>query len=65
MRVTTAFKWTLAAAAVTVYFAVPGYRYYVIGSWVAFKIIKDKKGNRYRVVPKQSAHYKRLVGSAS
>ncbi|MDF2650946.1 MAG: hypothetical protein K0Q73_6751 [Paenibacillus sp.] len=57
-----ATKWIMAAAAVTVYVAVPAYRYYVIGAWVAHKILNDKQGNRYRVVNKQSSHYKRLIG---
>ncbi|MBD0381266.1 hypothetical protein [Paenibacillus sedimenti] len=54
-------KWILAAAAVTVYVAVPAYRYYVIGAWVAHKILNDRPG-RYRVVSKQSRDYKRIVG---
>lgn len=57
-----AAKWALAAAVVTVYAAVPAYRYYVIGSWIAYKILRDKGPRRYRVVQRESRHYKRLVG---
>jgi hypothetical protein len=54
-------KWAIALTAAAVYFTIPGYRYYVIGSWVAYKIIHDKP-RKYRVVAKESNHYKRLVG---
>lgn len=53
-------KLVMAAAAVTVYFAFPPYRYYVIGSWVAYKILNDK-ARPTRVIPKGSAQYKRIV----
>lgn len=53
-------KIVLAAAAVTVYVVCPAYRYYIIGSWVAYKILNDKPG-RYRVVPKGSRTYQRVL----
>lgn len=65
MRASKAAKWALATAAITVYFTCPAYRYYVIGSWVFYKIVRDKPSKRYRIVSKGSQHYKRLVGGAS
>lgn len=53
-------KAFLAAAAITVYIALPAYRYYMIASFVGMRIMGDRP--RYRVVPKWSKHYKRLVG---
>lgn len=53
-------KALLAAAAITVYIALPAYRYYMIASFVGMRIMGDRP--RYRVVPKWSKHYKRLVG---
>lgn len=55
-------KLAMAAVAVTVYVTVPAYRYWVIGSWVAYKIANDRGSTRYRIVSKQSKHFKRLVG---
>jgi hypothetical protein len=46
-------KFIIAAAVVTVYIVFPAYRYYVIGSWVAYKIMNDKP-RQYRVIPKGS-----------
>jgi hypothetical protein len=54
-------KWLIAAAAVTVYVACPAYRYWVIGSWVAVKVLRDKP-LKPRVIPKGSRQYNRLVG---
>lgn len=53
-------KLVLAAAAVTVYVVCPAYRYYVIGSWITYKILKDKPG-RYRVIPKGSKLYSKVL----
>lgn len=53
-------KLIMAAAAVTVYIVCPAYRYYVIGSWVGYKILHDKP-RRYRVVPKGSKAYVRVL----
>ncbi len=55
-------KIAMAAAAVTVYIVCPAYRYYIIGSWVAYKILSDKPG-KYRVIPKGSRLYNRIVRS--
>ncbi|MFD1953754.1 hypothetical protein ACFSL6_17600 [Paenibacillus thailandensis] len=46
-------KILLAAAAVTTYIAFPAYRYYVIGSWIAYKIMTDRPRS-YRIVAKGS-----------
>lgn len=54
-------KWFLAGSAIAVYFIAPGYKYYVIGSWIAYKIMQDKQ--RYRVVPKSSKAYHRIMAS--
>lgn len=35
-------KTTLALSAVAVYFLCPAYRYYIIGSWVGYKIMNNK-----------------------
>ena len=53
-------KLALAAAAITVYVVCPAYRYYVIGSWITYKILNDKPG-RYRVIPKGSKLYARVL----
>lgn len=53
-------KTVFALAAVTVYIVFPAYRYYVIGSWIGYKILKDKP--RTNVVPKGSKLYKRVLG---
>ncbi|MDR6884860.1 hypothetical protein J2X61_006674 [Bacillus sp. 3255] len=53
-------KTAFALAAVTVYIVCPAYRYYIIGSWIGYKIMNDKP--RFRVVPKGSKTYNRLVG---
>lgn len=58
-------KWIAAAAIMTVYFCVPAYRYYVIGSWIAYKIASDKRMPRYLVVAKGTKHYNRLVGKGA
>lgn len=42
-------KTTLAISAVAVYFLCPAYRYYVIGSWIGYKIMNNKPP-RIRVV---------------
>lgn len=56
-------KVVLAAAAVTVYAVCPAYRYYVIGSWIAYKILSDKPG-RYRVIRKGSRLYEKVLKGA-
>lgn len=56
-------KLVIAAAAVTVYIVCPAYRYYVIGTWIAYKIMNDKPG-KYRVIPKGSKLYTRVLKSA-
>ena len=35
-------KTVLAVSAVAVYFLCPAYRYYVIGSWIGYKIMNNK-----------------------
>ena len=57
-------KAAVAISAVTVYILCPAYRYWVIGSWVGYKILKDKPLVKYRVIPKGSRLYKRVVGGA-
>ncbi|MEC0239437.1 hypothetical protein P4H66_06155 [Paenibacillus dokdonensis] len=52
-------KVALAAAAVTVYCLCPAYRYYVIGSWIGLKIMRDKP-RKPRVVPKNSRLYEKV-----
>jgi hypothetical protein len=59
MKVKTVF----AIAAVTVYVICPAYRYYVIGSWIGYKILRDKP--RTNVIPKGSKVYNRLVGKTA
>jgi hypothetical protein len=54
-------KLIMAAAAVTVYFAFPPYRYYVIGTWVAYKILNDKP-RPPRVIRKGSKQYLKITG---
>ncbi|MCA0754887.1 hypothetical protein KP806_07480 [Paenibacillus sp. N4] len=54
-------KVLIAAAAVTVYVVCPAYRYYVIGSWVGYKIMSDKP-RKPRVIPKDSKLFKKIVG---
>jgi hypothetical protein len=56
-------KVLMAAAAVTVYVVCPAYRYYVIGSWIGYKILNDKPG-RYRIVPRGSKTYSRVLKGA-
>ena len=52
-------KGVLAAAAVSVYFLCPAYRYYVIGTWIGLKIL-DNKPKRVYVIRKGSRLYDRL-----
>lgn len=54
-------KVIMAAAAVTVYVVCPAYRYYVIGSWIAYKILSDKP-RKPKTIPKGSKLYARLTG---
>lgn len=54
-------KLLFVAGAITVYFAFPAYRYYLIGSWVAYKIASSKPG-KYHVVPKESLLYNKVLG---
>ena len=49
-------KGILAAAAVSVYFLCPAYRYYVIGTWIGLKIL-DNKPKRVHVIRKGSRLY--------
>lgn len=56
-----ASKVLMAAAAVTVYIVFPAYRYYVIGSWVGYKIMSDKP-RKPRIIPKGSKLFKKVVG---
>lgn len=56
-------KTAFALAAVTVYIVCPAYRYYIIGSWIGYKILNDKP--RFRVVSKGSKFYNRLVGKSA
>lgn len=42
-------KTALAVSAVAVYFLVPAYRYYIIGTWIGLKIM-DNKPQKIRVV---------------
>lgn len=53
-------KMIMAAAAVAVYIILPGYRYYVIGTWIGYKILHDKP-RRYRIIAKDSKLYNRLT----
>jgi hypothetical protein len=57
-------KLLIAAAAATVYIVCPPYRYYVIGSWVAYKILNDKP-RRYRVVSKGSKAWEGIMHAGS
>lgn len=60
MRLSKVGKVALAAGAVSVYILCPAYRYWVIGSWVGMKIIKDKP-RKPIVVRKGSKAYLRFV----
>lgn len=53
-------KTLLAVGAIVVYVTVPAYRYWMIGTWVGYKIMNDK-GAPIRTVPKGSRQYKRIV----
>lgn len=55
-----ASKLLLATAAVTVYIVCPAYRYYVIGTWVGYKIMSDKP-RKPRSIPKGSKLYTRVL----
>ncbi|WP_438447398.1 hypothetical protein [Gorillibacterium sp. sgz5001074] len=54
-------KTVLAVSAVVVYIACPAYRYWMLGSWIGYKILNDRPG-RFRVVPKGSRQFRRMVG---
>lgn len=54
-------KTVLAVSAVVVYIAFPPYRYWMLGSWIGYKILNDRQG-RYRVVPKGSRQFQQVVG---
>jgi hypothetical protein len=56
-------KTAFALAAVTVYVVCPAYRYYIIGSWIGYKILNDKP--RFTKVRKGSKVYNRLVGKTA
>lgn len=56
-------RTAFAAAVVTVYIVCPGYRYWVLGSWIGYKILSDKP--RFTSVPKGSKVYNRLVGKTA
>lgn len=53
-------KPAFALAAITVYIVCPAYRYYIIGSWIGYKILNEKQ--RFTTVRKGSKVYNRLVG---
>lgn len=50
----------LGVVVATVYIALPAYRYYVLGSWIAYKIMSDKP-RPPRVVPKGSRLYEKIT----
>lgn len=42
-----AMKLMCAATAITVYVTFPPYRYWVLGSWMAYRILSTKRGNSH------------------
>lgn len=55
-------KHLLAVSAVVVYIACPAYRYWMLGSWIGYKILNDK-GQPVRPIPKGSRAYQRVMGT--
>ena len=54
-------KYLSAIAVLTTYIVLPGYRYYVIGSLVAYRML-NRKEPEPRVIPKGSQLHNRLTG---
>jgi hypothetical protein len=54
-------KWIVAAAIISVYVAFPAYKYYVLGSIVAYRVIKPKEV-KARTIAKGSPAYNRIIG---
>lgn len=57
-------KLVAAFAIVGVYIFVPAYRYYALGSYIGYKVLKDKP-RKPTVVPKGSRLYNRVLGGAT
>lgn len=53
------FKYLLAAGVVTVYIVCPAYRYYVLGTWIGYKILNER--SKYRVIRMKPASGKELM----
>lgn len=54
-------KYLSSALVLVTYMVLPGYRYYVIGSLVAYRML-NRKEPEARPIPKGSKLYNRLTG---